>query len=276
MTDFFLMTLIGLGVGVFGTLVGAGGGFILIPVLVLMNPGADPDYLTTVSLSVVFFNALSGTIAYARMRRIHYRAGIFFAAAAIPGAILGALTVHFMPRKIFDIILGIFMLVSSVYLFFSQDHERAAEKAGTPVQKSEEEGGRPSVPPSFPFNAPVGIGLSVLIGYISSLLGIGGGIIHVPVLARVLRFPVHVSTATSHFILAIMTFVGAATHFVENPSYHYNYFSMLLPLSVGVAAGAQAGAYLSTKISSVWIMRSLAAALVFVAIRVLVLAALMR
>ena len=67
-----LLVMIGFVVGVFGTLVGAGGGFILVPVLLLLYPGASPRAVTTVSLGVVFFNALSGSLAYARMRRIDY------------------------------------------------------------------------------------------------------------------------------------------------------------------------------------------------------------
>lgn len=271
---FIAMAAIGVLVGVFGTLVGAGGGFILIPILIMMNPRAEPEYLTAISLAVIFFNALSGTIAYARMKRIHYRAGITFALASIPGAVLGALTVHYVPRQAFDIILGIFMLVSSVYLFITPEKESCAEKGNVSQDISAEESGAKDTTPSFPFNAPVGIGLSIVIGYISSLLGIGGGIIHVPVLIHILNFPVHVSTATSHFILAIMTLAGTITH-IASGSLHHG-LDMLIPLSVGVTIGAQIGAYLSRRLSARWIVRSLALALGFVAVRLLLIAILVK
>jgi uncharacterized membrane protein YfcA len=74
-----LLGLLGFGVGVFGTLVGAGGGFILTPVLLLVYPGSTPALLTAISLIVVFFNAGSGSLAYARQRRIDYRSGSVFA-----------------------------------------------------------------------------------------------------------------------------------------------------------------------------------------------------
>ncbi len=57
--------------------------------------------------------------------------------------------------------------------------------------------------------------LSIIVGYLSPLLGIGGGIIHVPALANWLQFPVHVATATSHFILAVMATVSVITNIVK-------------------------------------------------------------
>jgi uncharacterized membrane protein YfcA len=75
---------LGILIGVFGTLIGAGGGFILVPILLLLYPDEQTELITSISLAVVFFNALSGTWAYSRMGRIDYKSGIMFAAATIP------------------------------------------------------------------------------------------------------------------------------------------------------------------------------------------------
>src|SRR3989337_4462408 len=80
---------LGLIVGAFGTLIGAGGGFILVPVLLLLYPNEKTDLITGISLAVVFFNALSGSLAYSRMKRIDYKSGIIFSIATIPGARFG-------------------------------------------------------------------------------------------------------------------------------------------------------------------------------------------
>ena len=64
----------------------------------------------------------------------------------------------------------------------------------------------------YNFNPLVGIAISFAVGYLSSFLGIGGGIIHVPALIYFLDFPVHIATATSHFILAIMALTGTVVH----------------------------------------------------------------
>ena len=88
-----IIGLIGLGfaVGTYGTLIGAGGGFVLMPILLLIYPDDSPELLTSISLAVVFFNTLSGSEAYAFMKRIDYKSGLLFAGAAIPGAVFGAL-----------------------------------------------------------------------------------------------------------------------------------------------------------------------------------------
>jgi uncharacterized protein len=89
---------LGFGPGLYGTLIGAGGGFVLMPVLILLFPIASPEQLTSISLAVVFFNALGGSEAYAIMRRIDYKSGLMFAVATIPGAIFGVLTTSYAPR----------------------------------------------------------------------------------------------------------------------------------------------------------------------------------
>jgi uncharacterized membrane protein YfcA len=112
--------------------------------------------------------------------------------------------------------------------------------------------------------------LSFFVGYLSSLMGIGGGIIHVPVLVGLLGFPVHVATATSHFILALMTLAATGVHLATGalePG-----LGRTLALVVGVVPGAQLGAWLSSRVRGRWLIRALALALAFVGVRILVLA----
>src|SRR5258707_11324236 len=101
--QFLWLFPVGLVVGAFGTLIGAGGGFILVPILLLLYPDEKTELITGISLAVVFFNALSGSLAYARMRRVDYKSGIIFSIATIPGAILGALCTAYISRRVFDI-----------------------------------------------------------------------------------------------------------------------------------------------------------------------------
>ena len=91
MVDYLWLIPLGFAVGACGTLIGAGGGFVLMPILLLVYPKDSPDLLTAISLAVVFCNAASGSVAYGRMRRIDYRSGLLMSAAAVPGAILGAM-----------------------------------------------------------------------------------------------------------------------------------------------------------------------------------------
>jgi uncharacterized membrane protein YfcA len=104
--EYWWLLPLGLLIGAFGTLIGAGGGFILVPILLLVYPNEKTEFVTSISLAVVFFNALSGSFAYARMKRVDYKSGIIFSIATIPGAILGALSTAYVPRRAFDLIFG--------------------------------------------------------------------------------------------------------------------------------------------------------------------------
>src|SRR6476659_6708262 len=104
------LVLLGLSVGGYGTMIGAGGGFVLVPLLLLLYPSREPDFVTSVSLAVVCFNAASGTLAYVRQKRVDYLAANLFAEATIPGAIAGALVIGYIPRNVFDIMFALLLL----------------------------------------------------------------------------------------------------------------------------------------------------------------------
>ena len=269
MEQFLWLIPVGLLIGAFGTLVGAGGGFILTPILLLAYPSESPEVITSISLAVVFFNAFSGSVAYARMKRIDYRSGIVFSLATIPGAVLGALTVAAIPRRTFDMIFGLCMILAGAFLLSRQgtrDDGQGTMSHGVTRRLREADG----TYHTFSYNRNVGVGLSMAVGYISSLLGIGGGIIHVPALVHLLHFPVHIATATSHFTLSVMALTGTLVHLVTGAFHHG--VRRTLALALGVVFGAQLGARFSRYVQGQWIMRSLAVALGLVGLRILIMA----
>ena len=103
---YIILVAIGLVIGVYGTLVGLGGGVILLPVLLFLFPGTPPETLTGVSLSVVFLNAFSGTLAYVRQRRIDFRSGMLFTLATIPGTVVGVWLLRYVPSSSFRLVFG--------------------------------------------------------------------------------------------------------------------------------------------------------------------------
>jgi uncharacterized membrane protein YfcA len=242
-------------VGVFGTMIGAGGGFILTPVLLLLYPRDGTETITGISLAVTFANAFSGTVAYARMRRISYRYGLLFAAAASPGAAIGAYSTYYVTRNVFDPLFGIVLLAVSSFIFFRPPADQETNDNGG-VHLSRR-------------NMLLGIAISIGVGFVSSFLGIGGGVVHVPALAGVLGFPVHVATATSHFILAVVTAVGVLVH-IATGTFHHGLVRTAF-LAVGVLLGAQLGALVSSRVGGRTIIRALAVALALVGFRLLFL-----
>ena len=268
-TQYWWLIPVGFIVGTFGTLVGAGGGFILMPVLLLLYPGERPEIITSISLAVVFFNALSGSVAYARMKRIDYKSGWLFSIASVPGAILGALTTGYIPRQLFDAIFGVLMVVVSVFLLVRPNNEKTMERtASTPLWEGSFTAGG-GANHTYSYSPIKGAALIFFVGYISSVLGIGGGIIHVPALVHLLNFPVHIATATSHFVLAITSLTGTLVHIATGTFSHG--VRRTICLSIGVLIGAQLGARLSTRVQGKWIIRGLAIGLGFVGIRILIM-----
>ncbi|MCX6137263.1 MAG: sulfite exporter TauE/SafE family protein [Ignavibacteriales bacterium] len=251
-----LLFFLGLFVGTFGTLVGVGGGFIIVPMLLFVYH-ASPTMAVGTSLCVIAFNAVSGSFSYARQRRIDYRTGAIFALSTVPGAILGASLLDKIPAAVFDVSFAIFLLCVAVYIFLKPD---TSKKTGG---KSEEHSFDPSRRVSF--NLPLGIVVSFLVGFLSSMAGIGGGIVHVPAMIYIFNFPPFIAVATSHFILAISSLVGSGSHaMLGHVMWH-----QLPGLAVGAVVGAQVGARISKKVKSVLVMRGLAVAVVIVAMRLL-------
>jgi uncharacterized membrane protein YfcA len=257
---------VGILIGTFGTLIGAGGGFLLTPLLLLVYPQESPEILTSISLAVVCVNACSGSVAYARMHRIDYHSGVLFALATIPGAVVGALTTRALPRRTFDLLFGTCMLLAALWLLLRQPHAvRDTPPRRYRIQRTVIDAA--GAPYTVAYNPLLGVGLSVVVGYLSSLLGIGGGILHVPAMVHVLHFPVHIATATSHLTLAVMTLAGTLVHIATGAFDHG--LRRTLVLAVGVLLGAQVGARLSHTIQGPWILRSLAVALGAVGVRIL-------
>jgi uncharacterized protein len=271
MENYLWLTALGIVLGAVGTLIGAGGGFVLAPVLLLLYPHDSPATIASISLAVVFFNALSGSLAYARMSRIDYRSGLLFAAATIPGAIAGALTTDYIPRHTFDGAFGILLIMAAGYLIFHRNEEKTTKEIIGKHHATRKLIDRNGTVHIFHYDLRIGVGLSVAAGYISSFFGIGGGFIHVPALVRLLNFPVHFATATSQFILAIMALTGTIVHIADGSFAHGGMYRTIF-LGAGALLGAQAGAWLSSRVHGVWIIRVLAIALGFVGIRILIMA----
>lgn len=267
MPEDLLLIVIGAAVGTYGTLIGAGGGFVLVPALLLLYPHERPLTITTISLAVVCANALSGSAAYARMGRVDYQTGLVFASATVPGAVAGVFATALFSRGPFDALLGVLLVALALWLAIRPAPEANGADTGhgdTHRILTDADG----TTYLYTYSRMLGLSLSAVVGFLSSLLGIGGGIIHVPAMVQLLHIPPHVATATSQFILAITALTGSVVHAVRG-----DFDSMVgrtVLLSVGVIAGAQAGARLSTHLRGPWLIRLLALALGLVGARLIV------
>jgi uncharacterized membrane protein YfcA len=253
-----LSVLLGLAVGAFGTFIGAGGGFLLVPVLLLEYHFAPADAVGT-SLALVFLNALSGSIAYLRQRRVDLGLGWRFAAATLPGAVGGAYLTRVLASGPFSLAFGLVLLGVAALLFWGRS---TPPSTGAQRRAAVDRRGQTH---AYAVDVGKGVAVSFAVGFVSSVFGIGGGIIHVPFLIVILGLPVHVATATSHFVLSISTLVGAGTFLALG---HVD-VELVALIGIGILVGAQVGAWLSTRASPAVIRLILAASLTLVAVRMI-------
>ena len=274
--QYLWLLLLGLGVGALGTLIGAGGGFILMPILLLTRPDDKPATLTAISLAVVCCNAFSGSYWYAKMKRVDFKSGLLFLITGVPGAAAGAYVVQFIPREEFNFAFSLLLIAGGIYIFLKTFGDGRHSHGSRPTFKRtlvDAEG----ICHEYGYSLGLGMTLSFVVGMASSILGIGGGIIYVPAMVNLLSFPVHLATATSHFMQAVMSAVGTVVHLFDG-SLTRAEAPGLLAICVGAVIGARLGAHLSKRIHGRWIMRILAIALSLAGVRVLAaaIAALLR
>ena len=134
---------------VFGSMVGLGGGFILVPILRLVF-GLAPAEAAGTSLVLVTANSASGAFTYLLQKRVDVKLGVMFALGGLPGSIIGAIiTKHIAPRD-FDWAFGIFLVLVAGDMIVN-----AAKRVGS---RSEADVG---VRKAMSFRAAVGIGFVV-------------------------------------------------------------------------------------------------------------------
>ena len=265
MLEATLLVLLGLGVGVFGAIVGAGGGFLLVPILLIAYPDRDPATVTAISLAVVFANATSGAVAYAWQRRIDYRSGIWWALAAIPGALGGALLVGIIPRDVFAVVFAVALAGVATHLILRRQATGLREPITGRGAISRRIRDREGQNFFYTFRLWHGLSIAAAMGFVSGLLGAGGGVLQVPLLTIILRFPVHIATATSQFAYALIALEATVVHIVTGGLHLADHLVEAAFIAAGAVVGAQIGARVATRIRGAVILRVLAAALPLVA-----------
>ena len=274
MTVWHALGLFGFGllVGCYGSLVGAGGGFLMVPAFLVFFRFPTPVAVGT-SLAVVFANAAAGSFFYLRQRRVDVRSGLQFAAATVPGAIGGVYLLRFLSARAFELIFGVLLAALGIFMAVSPRRPDEAAplhgllEAGAPCGIVHREWvDRTGSRYAYGFIWWRGIALSLAVGAMSSLLGIGGGPLHVPGMVFLLGFPVHVAIATSQFVLAISSLVGSLLYLAQRQVE----LRTALLMGAGAIAGARGGTELAGRLRGSPILRFLSVALFLIGVHLIV------
>jgi uncharacterized membrane protein YfcA len=232
---------------VIGSMVGLGGGFILVPLLRL-GFALPPAEAAGTSLVLVTANSGAGAFTYLLQKRVHVRLGLLFAAGGLPGSILGAIVAAHISASVFDWAFGAFLLAVAGDMIFNAKHRVVARS---------EHSAEMHKPMSY--RAAVAIGFGV--GLVSSLFGIGGGVLVVPSLLYFSNLPAHAIGATSQFVLILTSPTGLIVHGFQ----HDILKSDVIPLVAGGLCGGPIGARLSLKVKSPQLLMFVGIALMCVA-----------
>lgn len=261
----FGLSLLGIGAGTYATIIGAGGGFIVTPVLLLLFPDKTPAVITAVALAVAGLNSTSGSINYARYKRIDYTTGFIVAASIFPGAIIGAWITRFAERGAFDIGFGVALIALSLYIIFRPSLRQEGDLRGNIVRHFVDGQGTEY---SYAFSLIPTALVSFAAGIAAGVMGVGGGIILVPIFVKVLGFPARIATSTILFAVIFMTIASTATHMVQG-DFNIEEWQLVLAIGAGIVIGAQIGSRVSQKLKNQRILQLLALALMLGGIRLI-------
>lgn len=253
MFDLLLLFLLAIGASAVGSLVGAGGGFLLVPALYLVGPYRSPTLVTALGLALALTTGLAGSRVYLRQGRVRGTLVLPWTLGVIPGAVTGPLLIPHIPGPVFARGLGLLLLVAASLLEFCPD----AGRRHSPVTSVLTGGHR---------LAAIGAGLAV--GLIASLFGIGGGTLLVPLLILAFRLPSHLATATSLAVVVILAGVATGTHLLAGHLAGQGW-----PVGVvaaGAALGAPWGAHLSRLLGGRVLVRVVELTLVVAGLRLLI------
>jgi uncharacterized protein len=223
MIDQLWLIPLGFAAGILGSMIGLGGGIVVVPVLTFF--GFPPTLAASNSLFAAFSNAVGSTVSYSRQKRIDYSLGLKLGLLCIPGTVLGAYISSDVTPGIFKILFGVVLVSSAVYIFLRKKIE-TKEKNLTKLM------------------IVFVIAASFFAGIISSFFGIGGGIVFVPLMVVGLGMTMKKAAPTSQFILLFASLSGIITHSILG---HPDFLQAGL-LAAGAFVGGIIGARLSLDI----------------------------
>ena len=262
---------VSIGAGVFGALLGLGGGVILVPVLTLVL-GIDIHYAIGASIVSVIATSSGAAAAYLRDGVTNIRVGMFLEIATTTGAIVGALIAGYVDGAGLFIVFGVVLTYSAYAMFRHRDAELPTGVEMGPLANFLHLGSAyydSALNRLVEYNvrgARYGLPLMFVAGAVSGLLGIGSGVLKVPAMDLAMKLPLKVSTATSNFMIGVTAAASAGVYFIRGD---VNPF-IAAPVAMGVLIGATVGTRLMMRTRSTQIRRVFVVVLVFVALQMLV------
>jgi uncharacterized membrane protein YfcA len=243
--EFFLVLFVtSIFAGVFGSIVGLGGGVVIIPVLTLLL-GVDIHFAIGASIVAIIATSSGAASTYVRDKMTNVRVGMFLELASTSGAIVGAAVAAYTNSELLEITFGAILLATLIptLMKIGEDIPKSPELVGLSKTLSLKGSYKENDGTEINYNTTrplVGLSGIWVAGLLSGLLGIGGGAFKVLSMDLAMKLPMKVSTATSNFMIGVTAAASAGIYFARgdvNPI-------IVAPVVIGILVGSAIGARL--------------------------------
>jgi len=257
--------------GVLGSLLGLGGGIIVIPVLTLLFK-IDIRYAIGASIVSVIATSSGAAAAYVRERMTNLRVAMVLEIATVSGALSGAFLAGQIKGRWLYVIFGLVMGYSAVMMFHKRNQVVTDEFVAAPwadwlrLHSSYYDEAIKREINYRVARTRVGLALMYVAGVVSGLLGIGSGALKVPAMDLAMRLPIKVSTATSNFMIGVTAAASAGVYFMRGDIDPF----VAAPVAAGVVVGATIGSRLLGVLHSRLIRTVFVAVLLWISIQMLI------
>jgi uncharacterized membrane protein YfcA len=230
--------------GLLGSMVGVGGGIIVVPVLTLLF-GVNIRFAIGASIISVIATSSAGAASYVRERLVNLRVAMLMEVFTAAGAVVGATAAGHVPAR------ALFLLFGALLAFTAWNMSRPKRGEALPAPP-DLLSDRLRLHGHFHDRATgqdvhyrvartkLGLAVSTAAGLMSGLLGIGGGVLKVPAMNLAMGIPLKVATATSNFMIGVTAAASAAVYFMRGDVLPF----IAAPVATGVLLGATTGSKL--------------------------------
>ena len=233
------LIVLGLCSGIFGALFGLGGGVIFVPVLMLIF-GLEPTEAVAISLIGIIAGSVGASTVLVDRGLSNVRLGLLLEITTCVGAIAGAIIATYLDSWILMVLFSVIIIYSGIRMIVNP--ERTVEPSSgedTPLTfRYRDESVGEDVHYEVQ-NVGSGMGLCTIAGALSSMTGVGGGAVKVPLMNIHMHVPMKAASSTSSYMIGITAFSGAITYFFAG--------EVILAYAACVAIGAFAGSLIGAR-----------------------------
>ncbi len=252
--------------GFLGSILGLGGGIIVVPVLTLVYH-IDIRYAIAASLISIVATSSGAAASFLKDSLTNLRLAVFLEIGTVTGAIVGFLLAVYIKAQSLFLLFGAFLFFSALMMLRQRDEHRSSTNHPW-AEKLKLDGSYPQKGEVISYkveNVPLGLFAMFGAGILSALLGIGSGIFKVLAMDGAMKLPIKVSSATSNFMIGVTASASAGAYLLKGDVRP----EIAAPVALGIIVGSFVGAKAMVKMPAALIRKIFVVVLVIVSIQMI-------